>query len=69
MNIHLLELNVNNEVPALPLIDKRRHWPGKFGVKPTQRLLTLTTCNPEYSASQRMIVTAEMATPPTAVAS
>lgn len=38
--------------------------PGRFGVKPTQRLLTMTTCNPKYSASQRLIVTAEMTTPP-----
>jgi sortase A len=42
--------------------------PGQFGVKPTKRLLTLTTCNPEYSATQRMIITAQMTTPPTAVA-
>jgi sortase A len=34
--------------------------PGKFGVKPTQKLLTLTTCNPKYSAAQRLIVTAEL---------
>ncbi len=34
--------------------------PGKFGVKPTKRLLTMTTCNPEYSAAQRMVVTAEL---------
>jgi sortase A len=39
--------------------------PGEFGVKPTQRLLTMTTCNPKYSASQRLIVTAEMTTAPT----
>ena len=35
---------------------------------PTKRLLTMTTCNPEYSAAQRLIVTAEMTAPPTAVA-
>jgi sortase A len=34
--------------------------PGRFGVTPTQRLLTMTTCNPEYSAAQRLIVTAEL---------
>jgi sortase A len=34
--------------------------PGKFGVKPTQKLLTLTTCNPKYSAAQRLIITAEL---------
>jgi sortase A len=42
--------------------------PGQFGATATKRLLTLTTCNPEYSAAQRLIVTAEMTTPPTAVA-
>lgn len=26
------------------------------GLKPTQRVLTLSTCNPEYSATQRLIV-------------
>ena len=35
--------------------------PGRFGVRPTQHLLTLTTCNPKYSAAQRLIVTAELA--------
>lgn len=30
--------------------------PGKPGAKPTERLLTFTTCNPEYSARQRLIV-------------
>jgi sortase A len=34
--------------------------PGDFGARPTQRLLTMTTCNPEYSAAQRLIVTAEL---------
>ena len=34
--------------------------PGKFGAKPTRHLLTMTTCNPEYSAAQRMVVTAEL---------
>ena len=35
--------------------------PGHAGVKPTQRLLTFTTCTPRFSAAQRLIVTAEMA--------
>lgn len=34
--------------------------PGQFGATPTRRLLTLTTCNPEYSARQRLIVRAEL---------
>ena len=34
--------------------------PGRFGAKPARRLLTMTTCNPEYSAAQRLIVTSEL---------
>jgi sortase A len=34
--------------------------PGDIRAIPNKRLLTLTTCNPEYSASQRLIVTAEI---------
>jgi sortase A len=30
--------------------------PRQPGVAPTQKLLTLTTCNPRYSASQRLII-------------
>ena len=32
--------------------------PGEPGAEPTERLLTLTTCHPKYSARQRMIVSA-----------
>ena len=32
--------------------------PGQRTARPTQKLLTLTTCNPKYSASQRLIVRA-----------
>ena len=32
--------------------------PGHPGQAPTQRLLTLTTCNPKYSATHRLIVSA-----------
>lgn len=35
--------------------------PGKPDAVPTQRLLTFTTCNPKYSASQRLILQAELA--------
>lgn len=35
--------------------------PGRRGAVPTKRLLTLTTCHPEYSARQRLIVSAELA--------
>jgi sortase A len=32
--------------------------PGQPGAEPTERLLTLTTCHPKYSARERMIVSA-----------
>ena len=32
--------------------------PGRRGAAPTERLLTLTTCHPRYSARQRMVVRA-----------
>jgi sortase A len=35
--------------------------PGRPGVKPRERLLTLTTCNPKYSASQRLVLQARLA--------
>lgn len=34
--------------------------PDRPGVAPTGRLLTMTTCNPKFSAAQRLIVFAEM---------
>lgn len=34
--------------------------PGRRGARPTERLLTLTTCNPKYSARQRLIVSAAL---------
>lgn len=34
--------------------------PGARGRAPTQRLLTLTTCNPKYSARQRLIIRGEL---------
>jgi sortase A len=34
------------------------HVPDHPGLAPTQRLLTLTTCNPKYSARTRLIVRA-----------
>jgi sortase A len=36
--------------------------PGDRDAKPTQKLLTLTTCNPKYSARQRLIITAQLQT-------
>jgi sortase A len=35
--------------------------PGDRSATPTKRLLTLTTCNPKYSARQRLVVSAELA--------
>ncbi len=37
--------------------------PNKPGVAPTQRLLTLTTCNPKYSAKTRLIIRALLEAP------
>ena len=37
--------------------------PGHRGAVPTQRLLTLTTCNPKYSAAQRLVVRAVLESP------
>lgn len=34
--------------------------PGKATATPTKRLLTMTTCNPKYSARERLIVSAEL---------
>ncbi|ACU77639.1 sortase family protein [Catenulispora acidiphila DSM 44928] len=34
--------------------------PGEPGVRPTQDLMTLTTCNPWWSSTQRMIVTGHL---------
>lgn len=34
--------------------------PGDRDVTPTRQLLTMTTCNPEYSARERLIVSAEL---------
>ena len=35
--------------------------PGDRGAMPTERLLTLTTCHPEYSARERLVVSAQLA--------
>jgi sortase A len=47
------------------IVDPSATWtifpvPGQLGAVPTKRLMTMTTCNPEYSAAQRMIVTSEL---------
>jgi len=38
--------------------------PDKPGAKPSQRLLTLTTCHPKFTARQRMVIHAELAGAP-----
>lgn len=35
--------------------------PGKPGAVPTQKLITLTTCNPRYSASHRLVISGVLA--------
>ncbi|MGH3744899.1 MAG: sortase, partial [Mycobacteriales bacterium] len=35
--------------------------PGRPGVVPTQKLITLTTCNPRYSASHRLVISGVLA--------
>ena len=35
--------------------------PNRPGERPTQALVTLTTCNPKYSARQRLVVTGVLA--------
>ncbi|MGZ6826258.1 MAG: class E sortase [Mycobacteriales bacterium] len=39
-------------------IGETDHVPNEPGARPTQRLLTLTTCNPKYSARTRLVVRA-----------
>lgn len=41
-------------------VDEAYPVPGRKGATPTRRLLTLTTCNPKYSARQRLVVRAEL---------
>ncbi|WP_329522438.1 class E sortase [Spirillospora sp. NBC_01491] len=42
-------------------VDVTAPVPEHPGRKPTERLLTLTTCHPKYSAAERMIIFAELA--------
>ena len=44
-------------------IGETDHVPNQPNATPTQRLLTLTTCNPKYSARTRLIVRAILETP------
>jgi sortase A len=47
-------------------IGETDHVPNQPGVTPTQRLLTLTTCNPKYSARTRLVVRAVLTEAPLA---
>jgi sortase A len=44
-------------------IGETYHVPYQRGATPTQRLLTLTTCNPKYSAQTRLVVRALLQAP------
>ena len=44
------------EVVAPSAVEVTLPVPGRPGVRPTERLLTLTTCHPEYSARERLVV-------------
>ena len=48
----------DGEVVAPTAIEVDLPGAGAAGRRPTERLLTLTTCNPKYSAAQRMVVRA-----------
>jgi sortase A len=46
----------SKEVVSPTAVEVTYAVPGQLNAKPTKRLLTLTTCNPKYSARQRLIV-------------
>jgi len=48
------------QVVAPTAIEVTYPVPGRRGSAPTQHLLTLTTCNPKYSARQRLVVRGEL---------
>lgn len=45
-----------NEVVEPTAVDVTYPVPGQPGVRPTQKVLTMTTCHPKYSAANRLIV-------------
>ena len=49
-----------SQIVAPTAIEVTYPVPGEQGAEPTDRLLTLTTCHPKYSARQRLIVSATM---------
>lgn len=49
-----------SQIVAPTAIEVTYPVPGQQGAVPTERLLTLTTCHPKYSARQRLIVSATL---------
>lgn len=49
-----------SEIVAPTAVEVTLPVPGDATATPTKRLLTMTTCNPKYSARQRLIISAEM---------
>jgi len=49
-----------SQIVAPDAIEVTYPVPGQRGAQPTERLLTMTTCNPKYSAAQRLIVSANL---------
>ena len=49
-----------SQIVAPTAIEVTYPVPGEQGAVPTERLLTLTTCHPKYSARQRLIVSATL---------
>jgi sortase A len=52
-------------IPGLHVVDPSETGvvapvPNRAGVKPTHRLLTLTTCHPKYTARQRLVIHAQL---------
>jgi sortase A len=52
---------VGDEIVKPTAVEVVAPVPDKPGVKPTRKLLTLTTCNPKFNNYQRLIVHAELA--------
>lgn len=53
-------VTTGEQVVAPTAVEVTYPVPGRPGVAPTQRLLTMTTCNPRYSARQRLVVSARL---------
>lgn len=49
-----------SQIVAPTAIEVTYPVPGEQGAEPTERLLTLTTCHPKYSARQRLIISATL---------